>query len=141
HRPVQGLALPAVGERGAVQNVGDAVGVDGELEGVGPLGAEGALVDGAARVALDVDELARLGVDQLAAADGAVGADALGDGGAAEPRGFRQRLSAERLPGRLRVRGQGKAEHGHALTSDVSCWLPGPRRLVQAAGWTVSHAS
>src|SRR4051794_27071320 len=93
----------------------DAVRVDGELEGVGPLGTEGALVDGAARVALDVDDLARLGIDQLPATDGAVGADALGDGGAAQPRRFRQRLPAERLARRVWVRIKGEAEHRHYL--------------------------
>ena len=90
-RPVERARLPVVGERGAVQDLGDAVRVDGELEGVGPLGAERALVDGAFGIALDVDELAALGVDELAAADGAVGTDALGDGGAAQPRRLRQR--------------------------------------------------
>jgi hypothetical protein len=93
------------GEGGAVQDLSHPVRVDGELEGVGPLGAEGALVDGAFGVALDVDDLAGLGIDELAAADGAVGADALGDGGPAQPRGLRRRLTAERLPARLRMGG------------------------------------
>src|SRR5207237_9397265 len=99
--------------------VGEAGRIDGEMEGVAPLGTESPLADRAARVALDVDDLARLGVDQLAAADGAVGADALGDGGAAQPRRLRQRLPAERLAGRLRVRRKGEAEHGNALGSRV----------------------
>src|SRR5262249_7241598 len=88
-RPVQRLALPAVGVGRAVQDVGDAVRVDGQLEGVGPLGAEGALVDGAFGVALDVDDPAAFGVDELPAADGTVGANTLGHGGAAQPRGLR----------------------------------------------------
>ena len=65
-----------VGVGGAVQDVLDAVGVLGELEGVGAFGAERPLVDGRVRVALDVNDLAALGVDVLAAADGAAGADA-----------------------------------------------------------------
>ena len=79
-RPVQRPGFPVVGEGGAVEDVGDAVGVDGELEGVGPLGAESALVDGAFGIALDVDELASLGVDELSATDGAVGAHGRHDG-------------------------------------------------------------
>ena len=102
-----GLRLPVVGVGSPVEDLRDAMRVDGELEGVGPLGAERALVDRTVGIALDVDELAALGVDELAAADGAVGTDALGDGGAAQPRGLRRRLRAERLPGRFGVRTRG----------------------------------
>jgi hypothetical protein len=73
--------------------------IDGELEGVGSLGAERPLVDGALGVALDIDELPALGVDQLATAHGAVGTEALGDGGVAEPGCLLDRLAAERLAG------------------------------------------
>ena len=91
-RPVQRPRLPVIGVGSAVEDMGDAMRIDGELEGVGPLGAEVALADGTVRIALDVDELAALGVDELPAADGAVGTDALGDSGAAQPRSLRQRL-------------------------------------------------
>src|SRR5581483_11198137 len=101
HGPVQRADFPLVGEWGAVKDASDTVRVDGELEGVGPLGAESALVDRAARVALDVDDLAGLGVDELAAADGAIRADGLRHRGAAQPRGLRQRLAAVRLSGHL----------------------------------------
>src|SRR5262249_6029176 len=38
-----------------------------------------------------------------------------GDRGTAQPRGLRQRLPAERLAGRVRVREQGKLKHDRAL--------------------------
>src|SRR5262249_11079572 len=85
HRPVERLRLPLVRVRGPVEDLRDAVRVDGELEGVRPLRAERALIDRAAGVALNVDELTTLRVDELAAPDGAVRADALGDRRAAEP--------------------------------------------------------
>ena len=47
-------------------------------------------VDRAARVALNVDNLASLGVDQLSTADGAVRTDALRDLGAPQPRCLRR---------------------------------------------------
>ncbi len=56
-------------------------------ERAGALGAERALVHRAARVALDVDRLAVLGVDQLRAADGAERADAGADRSASSSRG------------------------------------------------------
>src|SRR5262249_42045788 len=83
--PVERPGLPVVGVGGTVQDLGDPVRIDGELKGVGAFGAKGTLVDGTVRVALDVDELPSLGINELAAADGAVGAEAFGDGGAAEP--------------------------------------------------------
>ena len=86
-----------IGVGSAVEHLGHTMGIDGELEGVGSLGAERPLVDGALGVALDVDELPAFGVDELATADGAVRAEALGDGGAAEPGGLLDRLPAERL--------------------------------------------
>src|SRR5262249_30244015 len=68
--------VPVGGAGGAVPDAGDTVGVDGELERGGALGAEGALVDRAFGVALYVDDLPVADGDELAAADGTVGADA-----------------------------------------------------------------
>src|SRR5262249_41240610 len=64
------------GARGAVPDLCLAVFIDRELERRRPLGAEGALIDGAVGVALDVDDAALAGVHQLAAADGTVRANA-----------------------------------------------------------------
>src|SRR5262249_22142352 len=112
HRPVEGLRLPPIRVWGPVEDLRDTVRVDGELECVGPLRAEGALVDRAAGVALDVDELPALGVDELAAPYGTVRANALGDRRAAEPGRLRGRLRAKRLrPGR-----DGQAEHRKVLS-------------------------
>src|SRR5207244_4183274 len=71
HRPVERLRLPPVGVGGPVEDPGEAVGVDGELERVRALRAEGPFVDRAAGVAFDVDDLAALHVDELPAPDGA----------------------------------------------------------------------
>src|SRR5262249_16808066 len=77
HGPVKGFGFGRVGGRGgAVPDLGDAVGVDRQLEGGGPLGAEGAAADGALWVAFNVDDLVVADADDLAAADGAVRADA-----------------------------------------------------------------
>src|SRR5262249_47231024 len=54
----------------------DAQRVDGELVRRRPFGAEGAPVDRALRVALDVDDAAVADAHELAAADRTVGADA-----------------------------------------------------------------
>src|SRR4030095_1130447 len=84
-------------------------------EGVRALRAERPLVDRAARVALDVDELSALCVDELAAPDGAVRADPLGDRRPAKARGLRGRLWAERLGlGRDR-----QAEHWNLLRGEA----------------------
>ena len=84
-RPVQRLLLPVVTERRAILDSGQPVRVSDELERVGALGAQPAVADRAAPVALDVDDLFVLGVDELAAADRAVRANAVGHGGAAQP--------------------------------------------------------
>src|SRR5262249_49486049 len=66
------------------------------------------------RIALDVDELAGLGVDELAAADGAIGAEAVRHGRAAQPRGLLRRPGAEWLGlGSRRLRAGHKGEFGH----------------------------
>ncbi len=62
--------------------------VDGQEQRVRTLGAERTLVDRAARVALDVDELGGLGVDELAATDGAIGTETVRDSGAAQREAF-----------------------------------------------------
>src|SRR5271168_5281299 len=72
HRPVERLCLPLVGVRGAIEHLRDAVRVDGELESVRPFRTQSPLVDRTAGIALNVNELTALGVDELTAADGAV---------------------------------------------------------------------
>ena len=108
HRPVERLDLPLLGVRRAIEHGADALGREQHAERAGALGAERALVDRAARIALDVDGLAVLRVDQLAAADRAIGADAGADAvGLLEPRSQRRRGRALRrlrhrvLPGEL----------------------------------------
>ena len=66
--------------------------IDGKLKGIGAFGAEMASTNRAIRIALNIDELTALGEDELAATDGAVRTDALGDSGAAQPRSLVQRL-------------------------------------------------
>ena len=74
--------FPLLGVRFAVENFGDAFVVGEEFEAVGALGAEAAAGDGRFGIAFDGDQLAVLVEDQLAAADGAVGAHAAGYFGA-----------------------------------------------------------
>src|SRR5256886_6524580 len=71
HGPLELHDLPVVGARLAVQDLGGAVRVQVKLVDRRALGAEGALVVRAARVAFDVDDLAVDGVDQGCASDGA----------------------------------------------------------------------
>ena len=90
----------SVRARSAVPDLGDAVGIDGQLKRGRPLGAERAAADGAFRVALDVDDLACPDADELAAADGAVRTDAghffaVGDFQAADMRLRRSQVDAE----------------------------------------------
>src|SRR4029078_1812188 len=79
----------------------DPVRIHGELECVCPFGTERAFADGAVRVTFDVDELAALGVDELAATDRAVGADPLGDLSAAQARALVDGAPAERFVAEL----------------------------------------
>ena len=51
-----------------------------------------ASADGTVGIALNVDELAALAINELPAAHGAVWTNALGDSGAAQPRSFPERL-------------------------------------------------
>ena len=79
HRPIQLPHLP-VGRAGCpVQHLRRPVGIDVELEDRRALGAERPFVVRAARIALDVDDLAVDGVDERGAADRAVGTDARRD--------------------------------------------------------------
>ena len=85
HRAFEVPYLPVGGARGPVQNLGRTVRVDVELKDRRALGAERPFVVRAARVALDVDDLAVDGVDERAAADRAVGTDARRDLGIFDP--------------------------------------------------------
>src|SRR5262249_28114152 len=70
------LALPLGAAGAAVQDVFDAVLVDGQLKGGGALRAERSAADGAFGIALDVDDLVVAHTDDLAAAHRTVRADA-----------------------------------------------------------------
>src|SRR5262245_4767143 len=76
HRLFQVPNLPICRARGAMQYLGRPVGIDMKLEDGGPLGTKGALVVRAARIAFDVDDFPVDGVDERAASDGAIRADA-----------------------------------------------------------------
>src|SRR5205807_10007084 len=89
-----------------------AVLVDRELEGGRPLGAEGALVDGAVGVALDVDDAALAGVHQLATADGTVRADAGHLAGAGDARLADLRLRRAQVESQAEQTAQGEAASG-----------------------------
>src|SRR5712691_4838820 len=56
---VPGDLLPVVGTRCAIQRVVDSAGAGGELHGGGTLWTEPTLVDGAVRIALDLQQLGR----------------------------------------------------------------------------------
>src|SRR3954464_13926299 len=88
HRLVELELLPLGAAGPAISHLRQAAALLDELARGGALRAERALVDGRARVALDVDQLAVARVDDLAAADGAVRADRLGglQAGDARPR-------------------------------------------------------
>src|SRR5215218_9751909 len=77
HRRLELELLPLRPARAAVLDLLEAAGLHDELAGGAALRAQRPLVDRRARVALDVDQLAVAGVDDLAAADRAVGADGL----------------------------------------------------------------
>src|SRR3954462_15516804 len=79
HRALELDLLPLGPVRAAVQDLVQPAGLLDELARRRALRAQRALVDRRARVALDVDELAVARVDDLPAADRAVGAHRLGD--------------------------------------------------------------
>src|SRR5207248_9470541 len=83
-RIVPGDLLPGGGARRPVQDVFHAPRRGRQLHRGGALGAEPALVDRAVGVALDLYDLAALGVGDQGAADCAVGADRVALGGAAD---------------------------------------------------------
>jgi hypothetical protein len=66
--------------------------IDGELVGAGPFRTQVSSADGIVRIALNVDELAGLAIDELTAAYGAVRTNSLGDSGAAQPGSLPERL-------------------------------------------------
>ena len=76
HHPVERLLLPFVAPRGAVHALGDAPLVQRQLVGGRPFRTQRALGVGRVGVALDVDDLVVLDVDELGAPDRAVRTDA-----------------------------------------------------------------
>jgi hypothetical protein len=56
-----------IGVGSAIKDMLNAMRIDGELEGVGPFGAKVASADRTVRITLNVDKLAALAEDQLAA--------------------------------------------------------------------------
>src|SRR5207237_616983 len=109
HGPLEGPFLPMIGVGRAVLHGPEAVRRVHPTDRRGALWAEGALVDRAARITLDVDDPIALGVDALRAADGAVRADARPDAvriseartegaGSLGPRGDAERVCASELP-------------------------------------------
>src|SRR5204863_797612 len=97
HRPVERAVLPAVAVRRAVLDGRDPGGAIQQPERRGALRAERAAVDRAGVVALDVDDPAIPGVDELRAADRAVGADADAGVEAADPGVERAGRPADRV--------------------------------------------
>src|SRR5262249_46369362 len=77
--PLEGLLLPLVGPGRAVERLDGAQGVVGELNGRRALRAQAAQRMGRVRIALDVEDLVALGIDELTAAHGAVRANAARD--------------------------------------------------------------
>jgi hypothetical protein len=90
-RPAERPFFPALGVRGAIEHLGQPVGARQPAEGRCSLRTQGALIDRAARVALNMNDLPVLGIDQLSAADRAIGADAGADGVGLSSRGWSRR--------------------------------------------------
>ena len=86
-----------------MENLGRAVGIDVQLKDRRALGTEGSFVVWATRVALDIDDLAVDGVDQRAASDGAIGADAGSDLGAFDPQLLCPRNSRSEIDARANL--------------------------------------
>src|SRR5262245_46592904 len=72
HGPGEGFILPPVAVWRPILDRGYTVRIGHKLESVSALGTEAALVDGAFRIALDVNDLSLLGEDKEAAADGTI---------------------------------------------------------------------
>ena len=79
HRPAERPFLPALGLRRTIEHLGQPVRARQPAKRCRTFGAQGALVDRAARVAFNVDDVSILGINQLGAADRAIGADAGAD--------------------------------------------------------------
>src|SRR5712691_142679 len=79
HGPGEWLLLPPVAVRRPILDRGHTVGVGNELQRIGALRAEAALVHWALRIALDVDDLLRLRENKETAPDGAIRAHTLRD--------------------------------------------------------------
>src|SRR6202521_2621549 len=75
HRPLEWPVFPVIGVGRTISHRGHAVGVDDILIGCSALRAERALVDGRGWVPLDVNDALVFDVDQLTAADRAIGTD------------------------------------------------------------------
>src|SRR4029453_4798673 len=90
---------------------GRSIGVHVELIDGRPLGAQGALVMGAAWIAFDVDDLSLDGMNERPAPHRAVRADARGDLGLLDPQLLRSRLGGGQAgsePGEATERGTGQ---------------------------------
>src|SRR3989454_303816 len=90
--PLQRLLLPLVRTGRPIERLGGPKRVVGELDGGRALRAQGAERVGRVGIALDVDDLVVLGVDELAAAHGAVRTHASEDFGFLDPQGRRHRF-------------------------------------------------
>src|SRR5436853_2973776 len=97
HCPVERALFPMIGERRAIEHLGHAMRIDGQVKSVCAFRTERALVDRAFIVAFDVDDLAAFDIDHLAAADSAVRADALNADRAANAWSLGQRVWTDRL--------------------------------------------
>src|SRR5262249_53646784 len=83
--------------RGPVFDLGHAVRIADELKRVRPFRAQPPFIHRTFGVSLDVDDLSRLGEDELSAPDGTVRTDAVRHLRAPEPGMRRRRLQAEGL--------------------------------------------
>src|SRR6266498_1429083 len=133
HRPLELDHLPIAGTGLAVQHLGGPVRVHVQLVDRRALGAEGALVVRAARVAFDVDDLAVDGVDQGGAPDRAERADARGGLGVLDPqllrprRGWRQRHAEPDQPADCRSRAGAGGEPQEITSTDLHTVPPRSR--------------
>src|SRR2546428_1095443 len=130
HRPLELDDLPVRRAGLAVQHLRRPVGIHVELIDRRALGAEGALVVRAARVAFDVDDLPVDRVDQGGAADGAEGTDARGGLRVLDSqllrsrRGRRQRHPQPHHPADRRSRPGAGREPDEITSTDLHTVLP-----------------
>src|SRR5262249_2121971 len=97
HRPIERALFPVIGIRRPVHYASHAMRIHGQLKRVRAFRAEGSLIDRTVVVALYVDDLAALDVNDLPAADGAVGTDAGNADGASNARSLGQRIGTDGL--------------------------------------------